>query len=205
MLLFSSSDLLLMLLKELLLKRPTLKVILMSATLKADTFSSYFERAPVLNIPGMTFPVEQIFLEDMLEKIEYIIEENSKYTRRIKDGWDQLLIDLEVADIQGLPASSPKETIQDENLTLTQLVSRYNGYSKQTYKCLYTMDPKKINFELIENILEWIVFGEHDYPRTGSILVSIFHLFQFYFFFHSLFKMHSYTVGKLHTCTFHAF
>ncbi|XP_014485773.1 PREDICTED: putative ATP-dependent RNA helicase DHX57 isoform X1 [Dinoponera quadriceps] len=169
----AESDLLLMLLKELLLKRPAMKVILMSATLKADTFSSYFEQAPVLNIPGLTFPVEQIFLEDALERIGYVVEENSKFTRTIKGGWDQLAIDLEVADIEGLPASSPKESIQDENLTLKQLVTRYHGYSRQTYKNLYVMDHKRINFELIERILEWIVFGEHDYPRTGSILVFL--------------------------------
>ncbi|XP_011138730.1 putative ATP-dependent RNA helicase DHX57 isoform X2 [Harpegnathos saltator] len=169
----AESDLLLMLLKELLLKRPTLKVILMSATLKADSFSSYFEQAPVLNIPGFTFSVEQIFLEDALERIGYVVEENSKFTRTIKGGWDQLEIDLEVADIEGLPASSPKESIQDENLTLKQLVSRYHGYSRQTYKNLYVMDHKKINLELIEKILEWIVSGEHDYPATGSILVFL--------------------------------
>lgn len=173
-LLFFSSDFLLMLLKGLLPKRPSLKIILMSATLKADAFSSYFGKTPVLSIPGKTFPVEQIFLEDTLEKTGYVLEENSKFTRKIKGGWDQLQIDLETADIEGSSAAAPKESIQDDNLTLMQLVSRYRGYSKQTYKNLYVMDHEKINFELIERILEWIVFEEHDYPRTGSILVSIF-------------------------------
>lgn len=180
-----------MLLKELLLKRPTLKVILMSATLKSDTFSSYFEQAPVLNIPGMTFPVEQIFLEDAFERIGYVIEENSKFTRTIRGGWEQLEIDLEVADIERLPTSSPKESIQDENLTLKQLVSRYHGYSRQTYKNLYVMDYKRINFEFIEKILEWIVFGEHDYPRTGSILVSIFYLLIMFVSFEADVQLHS--------------
>lgn len=147
----------------------------MSATLKADTFSSYFGKAPVLNIPGKTFPVEQIFLEDALERTGYVLEENTQFTRKLKCDWDQFQTELEMADLKiGEYANTPKESIKDENLTLVQLVSRYRGYSKQTYKSLYIMNQEKINFELIEKTLEWIVFGEHDYPKTGSILVSIF-------------------------------
>lgn len=35
------------------------------------------------------------------------------------------------------------------------------------------MDTEKINLDLIEKILVWIVSGEHDYPRKGSILVFL--------------------------------
>lgn len=38
-------------LKELLPRRPELKLILMSATLDADLFSSYFGGAPMIKIP----------------------------------------------------------------------------------------------------------------------------------------------------------
>ncbi|KMQ97163.1 atp-dependent rna helicase dhx57-like protein [Lasius niger] len=135
----AESDFLLMLLKELLPKRLSLKIILMSATLNADAFSSYFGRAPVLNIPGKTFSVEQIFLEDALERIGYVLEENSQFTRRkSKYDWDQFQTDLEVADMKigELCANPPKESIQDEDLTLLQLISRYHGYSKQTIRFL---------------------------------------------------------------------
>ncbi|XP_076752985.1 putative ATP-dependent RNA helicase DHX57 [Xylocopa sonorina] len=169
----AESDFLLMLLKDLLPKRSNLKVILMSATLKSEIFSSYFKGAPILCIPGKTFPVEQIFLEDIFEKTNYVLEENSKFTRRIKGDWEQLQIDLETAEIEGPSAAPPKESIQDENLSLMQIVSRYQGYDKQTHKNLYVMDHDKINFELIETILEWIVFGEHDHPKTGSILIFL--------------------------------
>lgn len=169
----AESDFLLMLLKELLLKNSNLKVILMSATLKPEIFSSYFKEAPILHIPGKTFPVEQIFLEDILEKINYILEENSKFTRRITGDWMQLQTDLEIAEIEGPSAPVPRESLQDENLSLTQIVCRYQGYNKQTHKNLYVMDHDQINFELIESILEWIIFGEHDYPKTGSILIFL--------------------------------
>ncbi|XP_043255278.1 putative ATP-dependent RNA helicase DHX57 [Colletes gigas] len=169
----AESDFLLMALKELLLKRSNLKVILMSATLKAEVFSSYFREAPILCIPGKTFPVEQIFLEDMFERMNYVLEENSVFTRKIKGDWEQLQIDLETAEVEVAHSAGVKESIPDENLTLMQIVSRYQGYSKQTQKNLYVMDHEKINFELIEAILEWITLGEHDYPRTGSILVFL--------------------------------
>lgn len=169
----AESDFLLMLLKELLHKRSNLKIILMSATLKSEIFSSYFKGAPVLCIPGKTFPVERIFLEDIFERTNYVLEENSKFTRKIKGDWVQLQIDLETAEIEGLSAPIPKESIEDENLSLTQLVSRYQAFNKQTHKNLYVMDYDKINFELIETILEWITFGEHNYPKTGSILIFL--------------------------------
>lgn len=50
-------DFLLLELKELLDTHPTLKVILMSATINQETFVNYFNGAPLLSIPGMTHPV----------------------------------------------------------------------------------------------------------------------------------------------------
>ncbi|CAB0037009.1 unnamed protein product [Trichogramma brassicae] len=167
----AESDFLLMLLKKLLVKKPNLKVILMSATLKSDVFSSYFGQVPIINIPGRTFPVQQIFLEDILELTNYVIEENSTFTRKIKGSWERHLIDLHTAQQQS--SSMPKETILDENLSLAQLTGRYSEYSENTLKSLYLMDHEKINFELIEHVLEWIVNGEHAYPRTGTILIFL--------------------------------
>ena len=41
-----------MYLRDMLPKRPDLKIILMSATLNADLFSAYFNGCPVIDIPG---------------------------------------------------------------------------------------------------------------------------------------------------------
>lgn len=46
------SDFLLLVLKDIVLQRPTLQVILMSATLNAELFSDYFNSCPVITIPG---------------------------------------------------------------------------------------------------------------------------------------------------------
>src|SRR5690606_10405697 len=51
-------DFLLGYLKQLLPKRPDLKVIVTSATIDADRFSSHFNNAPVIEVSGRTYPVE---------------------------------------------------------------------------------------------------------------------------------------------------
>jgi ATP-dependent helicase HrpA len=51
-------DFLLGYLKQLLPKRPDLKVIVTSATIDAERFSSHFNGAPVFEVSGRTFPVE---------------------------------------------------------------------------------------------------------------------------------------------------
>lgn len=51
-------DFLLGYLKQLLPKRPDLKVIVTSATIDADRFSKHFNGAPVIEVSGRTYPVE---------------------------------------------------------------------------------------------------------------------------------------------------
>jgi HrpA-like RNA helicase len=56
-----STDVLLGLIKEVAKQRPDLKIVVMSATLDADKFQAYFNNAPLLSIPGRTFPVEVFY------------------------------------------------------------------------------------------------------------------------------------------------
>lgn len=51
-------DFLLGYLKQLLPRRPDLKVIITSATIDADRFSKHFDGAPVIEVSGRTYPVE---------------------------------------------------------------------------------------------------------------------------------------------------
>lgn len=53
-----ATDILMGLVKEVVKKRSDLKVIVMSATLDAQKFQAYFGGAPLLSVPGRTFPVE---------------------------------------------------------------------------------------------------------------------------------------------------
>jgi len=55
-------DFLLGYIKSILSKRSEMKVIISSATLDADSFSSFFNNAPILVIDGRTFPIEDIYM-----------------------------------------------------------------------------------------------------------------------------------------------
>lgn len=52
------TDVLFGLLKKALKQREDLKLIVTSATLDAEKFSSYFFNCPIFTIPGRTYPVE---------------------------------------------------------------------------------------------------------------------------------------------------
>ncbi|MBL7002904.1 MAG: ATP-dependent RNA helicase HrpA [Gammaproteobacteria bacterium] len=54
-------DLLLGLLKNLLTKRKDLKLIITSATIDTERFSTYFNQAPIINVSGRTYPVEILY------------------------------------------------------------------------------------------------------------------------------------------------
>ena len=56
-----ATDVLFGLLKKTLKRRADLKVIVTSATLDADKFSEYFNKCPILTIPGRTYPVEIMY------------------------------------------------------------------------------------------------------------------------------------------------
>ncbi|XP_019155920.1 PREDICTED: probable pre-mRNA-splicing factor ATP-dependent RNA helicase DEAH5 [Ipomoea nil] len=55
------TDVLFGLLKQLLKKRPDLRLIVTSATLDAEKFSGYFFNCNIFTIPGRTFPVEILY------------------------------------------------------------------------------------------------------------------------------------------------
>ncbi|KAH8419691.1 hypothetical protein KR009_001107 [Drosophila setifemur] len=167
------SDFLLLILKNLLKERKDLKVILMSATLNAALFSDYFGGAPVLDIPGRTFPVQQFFLEDILEMSDFVMECDTKYCRKLKKSEQEVLErELEYADVQA-SGQPPGNKIKDEKLTLAETYQRYSEFSKPTCKSIYLMEPMTINPELIESVLKYIVEGSHEWPREGTILIFL--------------------------------
>jgi len=60
------ADFLMIVLKDVLPKYPNLKLILMSATMREDLFSNYFDDCPVIKVPGFIHPVREYHLEDVL-------------------------------------------------------------------------------------------------------------------------------------------
>jgi len=188
------SDFLLMILRDTLKQRPDMRVVLMSATVNAELFSNYFKGCPVLEIPGRTFPVEQIFLEKTLELTRYSLEENSPFARRPERSnyggldknvfqgdpgdmnMDELSAEVLLKDGNFKPA---KDKDPDEKCSTKQIFHRYKvdcGWSEGVGRTLARMDFEKINYELIEKVVRYIVEGgsqQQPLPREGSILVFL--------------------------------
>ncbi|XP_048862850.1 putative ATP-dependent RNA helicase DHX57 [Brienomyrus brachyistius] len=175
------SDFLLLVLKDVMAQRPDLKVILMSATLNADLFSQYFCGSETVHIPGRTFPVDQFFLEDAIAMTRYVMEDGSPYARSGKPGpqsgrktssgnpVDQLGDDM-WSFMSFQKKDFVKDSVPDQQLNLQELAVRYKDTQKSVLKTLASMDLDKINMDLVECLLEWIVDGQHNYP-PGAILV----------------------------------
>ncbi|KAJ7341234.1 hypothetical protein JRQ81_005102 [Phrynocephalus forsythii] len=176
------SDFLLLVLKDIMSQRPDLRIILMSATLNTDLLSQYFNSCPVVTIPGRTFPVDQYFLEDAIAMTGYVLEHGSPYMRRMTQAADKKARHLRTAveeveeDLRraglGERTVTVKDSVPDQQLTLQQLKIRYKGVNLSVLKTMATMDLDKVNLELIEALLEWIVSGKHSYP-TGAVLIFL--------------------------------
>lgn len=65
------TDLLLRLIKKLLTKRPNIKVIILCATIYHKDFMKYFNNCGRVKVPGFRHPVEQLYLEDILSRINF--------------------------------------------------------------------------------------------------------------------------------------
>ncbi|KFP69144.1 Putative ATP-dependent RNA helicase DHX57, partial [Cariama cristata] len=177
------SDFLLLVLKDIMVQRPDLRIILMSATLNAELFSQYFNSCPVINIPGRTFPVDQFFLEDVIAMTRYVLEDSSPYRRKTKQenkqngrhrrtAFEEVEEDLRRAGILEGTDTVVRDSDPDQKLTLKQLLTRYKGVNKTVLKTMSVMDLDKVNLELIEALLEWIVAGRHSYP-PGAVLIFL--------------------------------
>lgn len=152
-----NEDFLLIVLKDLLPRRPELRLILMSATLNADLFSSYFSGAPMIHIPGFTHPVRTHFLENILETIGYRL---TTYNQ-IDDYGQEKLWKMQKQAIRKRK-SQIASTVED-----ALEVANFKEYSLRTQDSLSCWNPDSIGFNLIEHVLCHIIKKE----RPGAVLV----------------------------------
>ncbi|KAI8920276.1 P-loop containing nucleoside triphosphate hydrolase protein [Powellomyces hirtus] len=140
------SDFLLMVLRDLLATNPTLKLILMSATLNAGLFQDYFadHDTPRIHVPGRTFPVQVMFLEHALAKTRYVPQgkdfTKSTFSRQHSNP----------RDMDPNSESMDEEELPDDKLTEEQMKKRYPKLSDKAIGALRQMDVDKIQYPLIE-------------------------------------------------------
>jgi len=148
------SDLLMTVVRDLLPARPDLKLILMSATLNAEQFSHYFGNCPVINIPGFTFPVQEFYLEDVLEMTRYKPQEYKRPGRG-----------------HGYRAKEERKQVAYERDMSGWLKSAHNSgrYSSQTLQILKSVDCELLDMDLVAATVNYI----HKSEREGAILVFV--------------------------------
>ncbi|CAN6303549.1 unnamed protein product [Urochloa humidicola] len=153
-----NEDFLLIVLKDLLSRRRDLRLILMSATLNAELFSSYFGGAPTIHIPGFTHPVRAHFLEDILERSGYRLTSSNQL-----DDYGQDKVWKTQRQLLPRKRKNQITTLVEDALKN----SNFETYGSRTRDSLANWNPDCIGFNLIEAVLCHICRKE----RPGAVLV----------------------------------
>ena len=144
------TDFLLIVLRTLLVKRPNLRIVLMSATVEANRFSNYFDGAPILNVPGRTFAVQQKYLEDAIEITGHKFEENEQI---------EVSEDEQAGDEKSLQPSVGKQFLASYMPETRNAIAKWNKY--------------RIDYKLIERLITLITFTTEWSQYNRAILVFL--------------------------------
>lgn len=134
----------------------------MSATVDAERFSRYLNNAPVLNVPGRTFPVSMNFLEDAIEVSQFTIgdKEDPRRSRFDKknhiDDWED----------DGADDAQDRKSIINKALLSEK-------YSPKTINTLSRLDEYQIPYELIVTLIETIATSPKYEAYSKAILVFL--------------------------------
>jgi ATP-dependent RNA helicase DHX29 len=151
------SDFLLIVLKKLLVQRPDLKVVLMSATVDSLRLSRYMgDDVPILHVPGRTFPVEVKYLEDVVEMIDYRVEDDNTLEKNLDLDFDE----------DGPDEDAQLDTKPDPNRSLAK-------YSVNTRKTMALLDEYRIDCEMITRLIMIMATDKSLAMFSKSILVFL--------------------------------
>jgi len=141
-------------LKDLIKKRPDLKVILMSATLNASKFSEYFGGCAIFEIPGFTFPVTQYYLEDVLESTKFVFPPSTRTRKPSRFS----------------PAALAQVEFEQLILPYVEKLRRQGNYSARTLRQLRNPDSEEMSYDLIQATLQHIAATD---PSKGAVLIFV--------------------------------
>ncbi|WFC98194.1 RNA helicase [Malassezia yamatoensis] len=157
------SDFLLMVLKVLMRQRPDLKVVLMSATLDAERISEYFGGCPTLHVPGRTFPVDQYYLEDVIEMCDYTLAPKSAFALK--------------SDGKGARAKQNREDGMEENdddeHRFSGIIHGAESYRPSTLETLSKYNEYMINYELIAQLLRKFFNDDQFQGMNQAVLIFL--------------------------------
>lgn len=140
-----STDLLQIFLRDATALNSSLKIILMSATLNASTFSQYFGNGEIVDIPGRSFKVDVFYIENILRITEYS-------TDAMKDYMDNALAQQ----------TEPAE-LEAENLTLLAYQSSMNANNSNV-----------IDHQLLEHLI-WHIHSTANVAQSILVFLPGYH------------------------------
>lgn len=135
----------------------------MSATLDAELFTQFFPGAPLLKVPGRTFPVTNYYLEDLMDATDHVIEEGSRYAVRNQRD-DNKSGSVWVTTKGG---EKRKENYSmDNDAHLAEVSEDYVGYKMTTRRSMDRVNEQVVNYDLIEDVLLHILAN----PENSNML-----------------------------------
>ncbi|XP_074851666.1 ATP-dependent RNA helicase DHX29 [Carettochelys insculpta] len=164
------SDFLLIILKEILHKRSDLHLILMSATVDSEKFSSYFTHCPILRISGRSYPVEVFHVEDVIEEIGYVLEKDSEYCQKFLEEEEEITIHV---TSKGGGITKHQEFVPLQSGSGVDLDPYYQKYSSRTQQAILYMNPYKINLDLILELLAFLERSPQFKNIEGAVLIFL--------------------------------
>nr|CAI6726969.1 BAF_HP1_G0047080.mRNA.1.CDS.1 [Saccharomyces cerevisiae] len=115
-----ATDILIGLLKDILPQRPTLKLLISSATMNAKKFSEFFDNCPIFNVPGRRYPVD----------IHYTLQPEANYIHAA------ITTIFQIHTTQSLPGDilvflTGQEEIERTKTKLEEIMSKLGSRTKQ--------------------------------------------------------------------------
>lgn len=138
-------------LKRLLPSRPDLKIIISSATLDAELFSDFFGEAPVLQVEGRTFPVEDEFQPPLhsRERLADQIARASEWLREIDPLGDTLIFLPGEREIQ-----EAEELLHGRKYPNTEVMSLFGRQAGGDQQRIFQPRPRSRRLILATNVAE---------------------------------------------------
>ena len=150
-------DVCLALIKQIVQRRKNLKVILMSATLNAETFSRYFSNCPSVHIEGFTFKVKELFLEDIIEETDYRDFKEPRSKR-------------EPVWVKYRDKNKIKDQVDEFEMIVGNYANSLRGqYSPETIKTIQNPETENVDVNFIEFLIHHISYNK----QAGAILVIL--------------------------------
>ena len=160
------TDFLLIILRDLVRARPSLRVLIMSATMDAQRFADYFGTDAVFQVPGRTFPVTDLYLEDALELTGHVIPDGHPCALAQGGGGGGGGGGRQRMSISGKRGTAATVVASWDDLgeTTSELYDEclYAGYKDTTKRSLRRVDEARINVDLVLDLLSLIGAGRFD-------------------------------------------